>query len=52
LYEVFETEEEFFLVMELVDGKELFDKIVERGQVKSNIRGGEAEVSLLLTSIA
>jgi len=32
LYEVFESEEEFFLVMELVDGKELFDKIVERGQ--------------------
>jgi serine/threonine protein kinase len=26
------SEEEFFLVMELVDGKELFDKIVERGQ--------------------
>jgi calcium/calmodulin-dependent protein kinase I len=48
LFEVFESEEEFFLVMELVDGKvrllfvclflcsicpqELFDKIVERGQ--------------------
>jgi len=32
LYEVFEDEEEFFLVMELVTGKELFDKIVERGQ--------------------
>jgi len=32
LFEVFESEEEFFLVMELVEGKELFDKIVERGQ--------------------
>jgi len=32
LYEVFEDDEEFFLVMELVLGKELFDKIVERGQ--------------------
>jgi len=32
LYEVFEDEEQFFLVMELVPGKELFDKIVERGQ--------------------
>ena len=32
LFDVFESEEEFFLVMELVDGKELFDKIVERGQ--------------------
>ena len=38
LYEVFETEEEFFLVMELVDGKELFDKIVERGQVTRSAR--------------
>jgi calcium/calmodulin-dependent protein kinase I len=32
LYEVFEDEEEFYLVMELVTGKELFDKIVEKGQ--------------------
>eukprot|EP01102_Stenamoeba_stenopodia_P008097 TRINITY_DN22_c0_g2_i1.p1 TRINITY_DN22_c0_g2~~TRINITY_DN22_c0_g2_i1.p1 ORF type:complete len:352 (-),score=100.11 TRINITY_DN22_c0_g2_i1:131-1186(-) len=32
LYEVFENDDEFFLVMELVSGKELFDKIVERGQ--------------------
>jgi len=32
LYEVFEDESEFYLVMELVEGKELFDKIVERGQ--------------------
>lgn len=32
LFEVFEDDEQFFLVMELVDGKELFDKIVERGQ--------------------
>jgi len=32
LFEVFEDEDEFFLVMELVDGKELFDKIVEKGQ--------------------
>jgi len=32
LFEVFEDDEEFFLVMELVTGKELFDKIVERGQ--------------------
>eukprot|EP01095_Lingulamoeba_sp_RSL-Kostka_P014431 TRINITY_DN62_c0_g1_i1.p1 TRINITY_DN62_c0_g1~~TRINITY_DN62_c0_g1_i1.p1 ORF type:complete len:254 (-),score=109.74 TRINITY_DN62_c0_g1_i1:80-841(-) len=32
LFEVFEDDEEFFLVMELVDGKELFDKIVEKGQ--------------------
>lgn len=32
LYEVFEDEDEFFLVMELVEGKELFDKIVDKGQ--------------------
>lgn len=32
LYEVFEDDDEFYLVMELVEGKELFDKIVERGQ--------------------
>lgn len=32
LFEVFESDDEFFLVMELVSGKELFDKIVERGQ--------------------
>jgi len=32
LFEVYESDEEFFLVMELVKGKELFDKIVERGQ--------------------
>jgi len=32
LYEVFEDDSEFYLVMELVEGKELFDKIVERGQ--------------------
>mmetsp|Transcript_18337 Transcript_18337/g.25364 ORF Transcript_18337/g.25364 Transcript_18337/m.25364 type:complete len:334 (-) Transcript_18337:55-1056(-) len=32
LYEVFEDETGYFLVMELVEGKELFDKIVERGQ--------------------
>jgi len=32
LYEVYESEEEFFLIMELVTGKELFDKIVEKGQ--------------------
>mmetsp|Transcript_14633 Transcript_14633/g.37275 ORF Transcript_14633/g.37275 Transcript_14633/m.37275 type:complete len:342 (-) Transcript_14633:188-1213(-) len=32
LYEVFEDQEHFYLVMELVTGKELFDKIVERGQ--------------------
>jgi len=32
LYEVYESDEDFFLVMELVEGKELFDKIVERGQ--------------------
>lgn len=32
LYEVYESSEEFLLVMELVTGKELFDKIVERGQ--------------------
>jgi len=32
LFEVFEDEDEFFLVMELVSGKELFDKIVEKGQ--------------------
>jgi serine/threonine protein kinase len=31
LYEVYEDDEQFFLVMELVKGKELFDKIVERG---------------------
>lgn len=32
LYEVYEDDEKFYLVMELVQGKELFDKIVERGQ--------------------
>jgi len=32
LFEVYESKGEFFLVMELVEGKELFDKIVERGQ--------------------
>jgi len=32
LFEVFEDEDEFFLVMELVKGKELFDKIVDKGQ--------------------
>jgi calcium/calmodulin-dependent protein kinase I len=32
LYEVYESDEEFFLVMELVPGKELFDKIVDKGQ--------------------
>jgi calcium/calmodulin-dependent protein kinase I len=32
LFEVYENDEEFFLVMELVSGKELFDKIVEKGQ--------------------
>jgi len=32
LYEVYESDEEFSLVMELVTGKELFDKIVEKGQ--------------------
>jgi len=31
LYEVYENDEQFYLVMELVKGKELFDKIVERG---------------------
>lgn len=31
LYEVYEDEEQFYLVMELVKGKELFDKIVDRG---------------------
>jgi len=31
LYEVYEDDKQFFLVMELVKGKELFDKIVERG---------------------
>jgi calcium/calmodulin-dependent protein kinase I len=31
LYDVFEDSEHFYLVTELVKGKELFDKIVERG---------------------
>jgi len=31
LYEVYEYEDSFYLVMELVKGKELFDKIVQRG---------------------
>jgi len=31
LYEVYEFEDSFYLVMELVKGKELFDKIVQRG---------------------
>ena len=37
LFEVFEDEEQFFLVMELVPGKELFDKIVERGQYSEKV---------------
>jgi calcium/calmodulin-dependent protein kinase I len=32
LFEVYEDDQKFYLVMELVQGKELFDKIVERGQ--------------------
>lgn len=32
LFEVYEDANSFYLVMELVQGKELFDKIVERGQ--------------------
>lgn len=32
LYEVYEDKDQFYLIMELVVGKELFDKIVERGQ--------------------
>eukprot|EP01104_Vermistella_antarctica_P004139 TRINITY_DN14648_c1_g1_i1.p1 TRINITY_DN14648_c1_g1~~TRINITY_DN14648_c1_g1_i1.p1 ORF type:complete len:366 (+),score=135.55 TRINITY_DN14648_c1_g1_i1:47-1099(+) len=32
LFDVFEDDDEFYLVMELVNGKELFDKIVEKGQ--------------------
>jgi calcium/calmodulin-dependent protein kinase I len=32
LFEVFEDDKSYYLVMELVEGKELFDKIVERGQ--------------------
>jgi calcium/calmodulin-dependent protein kinase I len=32
LYDVFESEEEVYLVMELVEGNELFDNIVERGR--------------------
>lgn len=31
LYHVYEDDQQFYLVMELVRGKELFDKIVERG---------------------
>jgi calcium/calmodulin-dependent protein kinase I len=31
LYEVYEDKDEFYLVLELIKGKELFDKIVERG---------------------
>jgi len=31
LFEVYEDDDSFYLVMELVKGKELFDKIVERG---------------------
>jgi len=31
LYEVYEDEDHFFLVLELVEGLELFDKIVDRG---------------------
>eukprot|EP01098_Paradermamoeba_levis_P003709 TRINITY_DN1659_c0_g1_i2.p1 TRINITY_DN1659_c0_g1~~TRINITY_DN1659_c0_g1_i2.p1 ORF type:complete len:354 (-),score=125.62 TRINITY_DN1659_c0_g1_i2:80-1141(-) len=31
LYDVFESQDEFFLIMELVEGKELFDKIIEKG---------------------
>jgi calcium/calmodulin-dependent protein kinase I len=31
LYEVYENNDEFYLVLELIEGKELFDKIVDRG---------------------
>jgi len=31
LYEVFEDEQNFYLVMEFVNGKELFEKIIDRG---------------------
>lgn len=31
LYDVFESSDEFYLIMELVQGKELFDKIIEKG---------------------
>jgi serine/threonine protein kinase len=37
LYEVYESDEEFSLVMELVTGKELFDKIVEKGQYTEKV---------------
>jgi len=32
LYDVFDTEDELFLVMELVEGGDLFDRIVEKGK--------------------
>jgi len=47
LYEVYENDEEFFLVMELVTGKELFDKIVERGQYSER----DLKPENLLTSV-
>ncbi len=45
LHEVFENDEEFSLVMELVTGKELFDKIVEKGQY------GEREAANIVRQI-
>ncbi len=40
LYEVIETPTEIFLVMEYVDGGELFDYIVSRGRVSNTCDNG------------
>eukprot|EP01097_Dermamoeba_algensis_P002647 TRINITY_DN2047_c0_g1_i1.p1 TRINITY_DN2047_c0_g1~~TRINITY_DN2047_c0_g1_i1.p1 ORF type:complete len:362 (-),score=66.70 TRINITY_DN2047_c0_g1_i1:76-1161(-) len=50
LYEVYEEDDDFYLVMELVKGKELFDRIVERGQYSE--RDASAIIRQLLSAIA
>jgi len=50
LYEVYENEDEFNLVMELVKGKELFDKIVERGMYSE--RDAAHVISQVLEAVA
>jgi len=45
LYDVYESQDEVFLVTELVDGKELFDKIIEKGNYS------EKDASLIIRQI-
>eukprot|EP01097_Dermamoeba_algensis_P000143 TRINITY_DN1050_c0_g1_i2.p1 TRINITY_DN1050_c0_g1~~TRINITY_DN1050_c0_g1_i2.p1 ORF type:complete len:363 (-),score=106.35 TRINITY_DN1050_c0_g1_i2:267-1355(-) len=45
LFDVFESADEVYLVMELVDGQELFDKIIEKGNYS------EKDASLIIRQI-